>query len=97
MSVVVTRQNVTSVLAPNIGREKTISYQIIAIVDPLGDMNLDGKRELVDARCEERHPGSHILKFWEYGDVDQVKEQTKALCLSLIEAGFYEFDIQHSL
>jgi hypothetical protein len=74
-----------------------MSYQIIAIVDPLGDLNLCGKPELVNARCEKKQPGSHLLKFWEYGDLDQVKEQTKALSLSLIEARFYEFDIQHSL
>lgn len=74
-----------------------MSYQIIAIVDPLGDLNLGGKPEVVNARCEKNQPGSSLLKFWEYGDLDQVKEQTKALCLSLIEAGFYEFDIQHSL
>jgi hypothetical protein len=74
-----------------------MSYQIMAIVDPFGDMNLGGKPELVAARCEKRQPGSAILQFWEYGDLDQVKEQTTALCLSLIAAGFYEFDIQHSL
>ena len=74
-----------------------MSYQIIAYVDPLADMNLSGKPELVNARCDQRYPTSDILKFWEYGELDQVKEQTKALCLSLIEAGFYAFDIQHSL
>lgn len=74
-----------------------MSHQIMAIVDPLEDVNLGGKPELVNARCEKNQPGSSVLKFWEYVDLDRQKEQTKALCLSLIEAGFLEFEIRHSL
>jgi hypothetical protein len=73
-----------------------MTYIIRAIVDPLEDVNLGGKREMVDARLEKR-PGSLILEFWEYGDLDRQKEQTAALCLSLIEAGFFEFEIRHSI
>ena len=71
-----------------------MSYQICADVSTFADENLLGKPELVEATSEKGT--EHTIMFSVPGVIGREKEQTKALCTSLIEAGFLEFRISHS-
>ena len=71
-----------------------MSYIITAEVFRYKEENFRGDIKLVNARILSESEG--LIIFDIPGDFLKQKELTKELCLSLIDAGFISFSINHS-
>lgn len=75
-----------------------MSHQIFAEVDPYDDYNHEGEPPAPPAHLNlmiERKNG--IIEFWAYTKPETVAEQTRALCNYLIDSGYLDFKISHSI
>jgi hypothetical protein len=71
-----------------------MSYIICAEVYLDEEINQSGSIEMVDARILSRDGGK--MTFDIRGEFGRQKELARKLCNTLIDAGFYEFEIRHS-
>lgn len=71
-----------------------MSYVITAEVYAETEVNMGGDKTKVAARTLSERDGT--ITFNVHGDFEQQAELTKALCNSLIDAGFLDFKIGHS-
>lgn len=71
-----------------------MSYIITAEVSLSNEENFHGDRHKVDARILSQH--GDVLTFDITGDHYKQPELTLQLCKTLIDAGFYSFEIGHS-